>query len=356
VLVTRTLPANPPLMPPLALLERLPLGSAAASLVEYTRREIVDILDGRDDRLIVLVGPCSIHDPTAAIEFAHRLAALNKRLQPDLCIVMRAYCEKPRTTLGWKGLIHDPLLDGSSVVETGLFVARDLLLKILDLGVTVACEFLDPLAAMFIADTVSWGCIGARTSESPVHRQLASHLPMPVGFKNSTSGELQPAIDAIVASSSAHRFISLNRLGRAAVVNSTGNPNGHLVLRGGRTPNYQARSVRAACEALRSSGLPARVIVDASHGNSGKDHRRQPAVARDVVDQLAAGGEAIKGVMLESFLEDGRQELTLSGNMAFGQSVTDACIDWNSTQLLLHEMAGGVRARRQHRSAGLDSR
>jgi 3-deoxy-7-phosphoheptulonate synthase len=343
MLTTRRPQAATPLVPPVALMERLPLTDSAADFVAHTRQAIVDILQGLDDRLIVVVGPCSIHDPFAAIEYAHRLRVVAEQLAPELQIVMRVYCEKPRTTIGWKGLIHDPHLDGSGAIDDGLFVARKLLLRILDLRVPVGCEFLDPMAAVFIADAVSWGSIGARTSESPIHRQLASELPMPVGFKNGTLGNLQVAIDAMVTASHPHRFMTVDALGRAALVRSPGNPDCHVVLRGGPQPNHDASSVRTAGEALLAAGLPPRVMIDASHGNSGKDHRRQQWVARDIASQVADGDTSIRGIMLESFLVAGRHE---RASAVFGQSITDACLGWETTFVLLHELAASVRARR----------
>ena len=343
MLTTRRPQAATPLVPPVALMERLPLTDSAADFVAHTRQAIVDILQGQDDRLVVVVGPCSIHDPFAAIEYAYRLKIIAEQLAPELQIVMRVYCEKPRTTIGWKGLIHDPHLDGSGAVDDGLFVARKLLLKIVDLRVPVGCEFLDPMAAVFIADAVSWGSIGARTSESPIHRQLASELPMPIGFKNGTVGNLQVAIDAMVTASHPHRFMTMDALGRAALVRSDGNPNCHVVLRGGERPNYDASSVRAAGEALLAAGLEPHVMIDASHGNSGKDHRRQQWAARDIAHQVADGDNTIRGIMLESFLVAGRHD---QASAAFGQSITDACLGWETTVILLHELAAAVRARR----------
>ena len=268
---------------------------AAARRVSRGRREIVDILNAADDRLLVIVGPCSIHDPVAAVEYARRLAQVSQQLEPDLCIVMRAYCEKPRTTVGWKGLLHDPRLDGSCAVEDGLVVTRELLLDLLDVGVPIACEFLDPMAAAFTEDVVSWGSIGARTSESPIHRQLASHLSMPIGFKNAMHGSVKVAVDAIFAAGHPHRFIRLNDEGYASVVTSRGNTDCHLVLRGGPWPNHDALAVAAATDALHAAGLPARVLIDASHGNSGKDHRRQARVVRDVAEQVGSGADSIRG-------------------------------------------------------------
>jgi 3-deoxy-7-phosphoheptulonate synthase len=336
-----------PLTPPVAVLDALPLSAGAAAVVTRARQEVVDILDGDDDRLVVVVGPCSIHDPAAAVEYARRLAVLADELERELRIVMRVYCEKPRTTVGWKGLIHDPHLDGSGAVNDGLLVARELLLKILALGLPAGCEFLDPLTAPFFADAITWGSIGARTCESPVHRQLASDLPMPVGFKNGTHGGLQAALDGIRTAAYPHHFLSIDAHGHAAIVTSSGNRDCHVILRGGPTSNYDAGSVRAALHALQAVALPRRVMIDASHGNSGKDHRHQPGVVRDVALQVATGQNGISGVMLESFLVEGRQDLADPAGLTFGQSITDACLGWEATVPLLHDLAAAVRARRK---------
>ncbi|MEV4318474.1 3-deoxy-7-phosphoheptulonate synthase [Actinocrispum sp. NPDC049592] len=334
-----------PLLSPALLRYELPTGDTAVSTVAQARTEAVDVLDGRDDRLLVIVGPCSIHDPDAALEYAQRLARVSEELSGDLRVVMRAYFEKPRTTVGWKGLINDPHLDGSFDVNTGLRLARRLLLDVLALGLPVGCEFLDPITPQFLADLVSWGSIGARTAASQTHRQLCSGLSMPIGIKNSTSGDISDAVDGIRAAAAPHVFMGINADGLAALVSTSGNADCHLILRGGSTgPNYSAADVVAALERLGSAGLPERVIIDASHGNSGKDHTRQPAVVRDVAARIAAGERGVAGVMLESFLVAGRQDLGPA--MTRGQSITDACMDWDTTATMLDELAAAVRARR----------
>jgi 3-deoxy-7-phosphoheptulonate synthase len=336
-----------PLMAPRELLAELPLDDEHAEFVADSREEVRHILAGDDDRLVVVVGPCSVHDPAAAREYGERLAMASDALEDELRIVMRVYFEKPRTTVGWKGLINDPHLDGSHDIPHGLRLARQLLLDILGLGLPVGCEFLDPTSPHFIADTVTWGAIGARTTESQVHRQLASGLSMPVGFKNGTDGDIQVALDACQAARSPHVFFGIDDLGRAAVISTTGNPDGHVILRGGRSgPNFGAESVATALERLRAGGLPQRLLVDASHANSGKDHHRQAAVVRDIADQVAAGQCGIAGVMLESFLVEGRQEIGPRGDLVYGQSVTDACLGWATTADLLRTLADAVRRRR----------
>ena len=336
-----------PLLAPEALLAELPLGSREADLVELSRAEVRAVLDGADDRLLVVAGPCSVHDPAAALDYARRLAALAGSLAGELLIVMRVYFEKPRTVTGWKGLINDPGLDGSHDVPQGLRVARRLLLDIVALGLSVGCEWLDPITPQYIADAVAWGAIGARTTESQVHRQLASGLSMPVGFKNGTDGDVQVAVDACRAAAAGHTFFGITPAGEAAVVTTAGNPDCHVILRGGRTgPNYQPGPVAGALAAITGAGLPRRVMVDASHGNSGKDHRRQPAVGASLAGQVAEGERGIVGVMLESFLREGRQEPGKLAGLVYGQSVTDACMDIATTEAVLAELAGAVSARR----------
>nr|WP_020573280.1 3-deoxy-7-phosphoheptulonate synthase [Actinopolymorpha alba] len=338
-----------PLLSPALLQDELPLGEDAAAVVIRGREEVTGILAGDDDRLLVVVGPCSVHDRGAALEYAGRLAALAPELTDDLCLVMRVYFEKPRTTLGWKGLINDPDLDGSYNVNKGLRVARQVLLDVLAAGLPAGCEFLDPIIPQYIADTVSWGAIGARTSESQVHRHLASGLSMPVGFKNSTSGDVQGAVDAIGAASVSHVFTGITEDGVAAILATRGNPDCHVILRGGQTgPNYDATSVADALLRLEKAGLRERLVIDASHGNSGKDHLRQPVVAQEVAAQVAAGQRGIVGVMLESFLEPGRQNLVEgeADSLVYGQSITDACMGWDVTAGVLRELAQAVRVRR----------
>jgi 3-deoxy-7-phosphoheptulonate synthase len=345
-----------PLIPPAIMLEELPLSEAGSRTVASARDELVRILDREDDRLIVVVGPCSVHDVGAAIEYAGRLEKLSRELTGDLRIVMRVYFEKPRTTVGWKGLINDPGLDGSFRINDGLRLARRLLLDLAELGLPAGCEFLDPVSPQYISDLVSWGAIGARTTESQVHRELASGLSMPVGFKNGTGGTVQIAIDAVRATAHPHRFIGVTEQGMAAFVSTRGNPYGHVILRGGaRGPNYDRASVRGALDALRDAGLPERLIVDASHGNSERDHLRQAAVAADIAAQIAAGEIGIAGVMIESFLVAGRQDLVDPSRLVYGQSVTDACIGWEDTVSVLQGLASAARERRS-RSGGQRAR
>src|SRR5579859_2389129 len=296
-----------PLLSPALLVEDLPLDAHGAQVVRCTREEVVRILDRDDDRLVVVVGPCSVHDCHAALDYARRLAGVTERLADDLRIVMRVYFEKPRTTVGWKGLINDPHLDGTFAVNQGLRLARELLLDVIGLGLPAGCEFLDPITPQFFADAVTWGAIGARTTESQVHRQLASGLSMPVGFKNGTDGDVQVAVDACRASATGHTFFGVTQHGGAAVVTTTGNHDTHVILRGGRSgPNYEASDVTKALDLIEAAGLPRRLMVDASHGNSGKDHRRQPLVAAAIAEQVAVGEHGLTGVMLESFLAEGR--------------------------------------------------
>jgi 3-deoxy-7-phosphoheptulonate synthase len=348
-----------PLLPPAILVEQLPLPAEGAVMVQRTRQDVSRILSAADDRVIVVVGPCSIHDVDGALEYARRLAPLARELADDLCLVMRVYFEKPRTTVGWKGLINDPHLDGSFAVNDGLRLARQLLLDVIALGVPAGCEFLDPISPQFIADAVTWGAIGARTTESQVHRNLASGLSMPVGFKNGTGGDIQMAVDAMHAAAYPHQFMSVTEQGLAAIVVTRGNRDTHVILRGGRGgPNYDAESVQGALAALSAGGLPPRVMIDASHGNSGKDFRRQPVVASAIADQVASGEPGIIGVMLESFLVDGRQDLTDPSHLTVGQSITDACMGWEMTVPVLRDLAAAVRARRtvpEHRERGSPS-
>ena len=336
-----------PLASPQSLLQELPLGPRATEVLVRGRTDAQAVLDGSDDRLLVVVGPCSIHDADASREYAGRLAAEVERLRDDLCIAMRVYFEKPRTTIGWKGLINDPHLDGSGDVNAGLRMARRLLLVVLALGLPVGCEFLDPITPQYISDTVCWGAIGARTVESQVHRQLGSGLSMPVGFKNRTDGNVQVAVDAVRAAGVAHAFAGIDDLGGSAILHTTGNADSHVILRGGRgAPNYDAGSVSAAVALLRAAGLRERVMIDLSHDNSGKDPDRQPEVADAVGAQIAGGAGEIIGVMLESFLVAGRQELGGPEPLVHGQSITDGCIGWETTVEVLDGLAAAVRDRR----------
>jgi 3-deoxy-7-phosphoheptulonate synthase len=336
-----------PLVAPRRLLDQLPLSDERAQVVLRGRAETHAILDGEDDRLLVIVGPCSVHDVDATLDYASRLSELAERLAADLCVAMRVYFEKPRTTTGWKGLINDPHLDGSGDVNTGLRMARGVLLDVLARGLPVGCEFLDPITPQYVSDTVSWGAIGARTTESQIHRQLGSGLSMPVGFKNRTDGNVQVAVDAVRAAAVSHAFAGIDLDGTPAILYTRGNRDCHIILRGGRqAPNYGAEAVAHALELLRTASLPERVMIDVSHDNSGKDPERQPAVAADVGAQLAAGNRAIVGLMLESFLVGGQQELRAGGWLTYGQSVTDGCLDWSTTVDVLDGLAAAVRKRR----------
>ncbi len=336
-----------PLIPPAILLEELPIGETGSLVVGHAREEIIRILTRQDDRLIVIVGPCSIHDPLAGLDYAQRLKVEADRLGRDLQIVMRVYFEKPRTTVGWKGLINDPHLDGSFAINEGLRLARRFLRDLAELGLPSACEFLDPITPQFLSDLVSWGAIGARTTESQVHRELASGLSMPVGFKNGTDGDVQIAIDAVRAASHPHRFLGVTEQGLGGIVSTRGNPDCHIILRGGdKGPNYHGTSVRKALASLIDAGLPPRLMIDASHGNSEKDYRRQPQIAREIAAQVAEGERGILGVMMESFLADGRQDLMDPTRLEYGQSVTDACMGWEMTVPVLRELAAAAQARR----------
>ena len=337
-----------PLVSPAALLYELKLAELQQQTVERTRAEVQAVLDGTDDRLLVVTGPCSVHDPKAALDYAARLAELRARYADDLLIVMRVYFEKPRTVTGWKGLINDPGMDGTYDVHRGLRTARRLLLDIVSAGLPVGCEWLDPITPQYIADTVTWGAIGARTTESQVHRQLASGLSMPVGFKNGTDGDVQVAVDACRASATSHTFFSVTVHGAGAVVTTTGNSDTHVILRGGRSgPNYSPSDVAKALDLITAAGLPRRIMVDASHGNSGKDYRRQTAVAESLAGQIAAGETGLAGVMLESFLVAGRQDPGDPATLTYGQSVTDGCLDIEMTEAALDTLAAGVTARRR---------
>ena len=337
-----------PLIPPAILMEELPLSEKASQTVAATRRALDAILTEEDDRLAVVIGPCSIHDPEAALEYGRLLLEKATALSGELCIIMRVYFEKPRTTVGWKGLINDPHLDGSFDINNGLRMARGLLAQLADMGLPAGSEFLDTISPQFIADLICWGAIGARTTESQIHRELASGLSMPVGFKNGTDGNVQIALDAIGAACHPHHFLSVTKQGISAIVETAGNVHCHLILRGGsRDPNYDAASVGAAADKLRAAELPHRIMVDCSHGNSDKDHKRQPAVARDVAQQVAAGARDIFGVMLESHLLEGNQKQQAGSELVYGQSITDACIGWEDTVAVLEELAAAVATRRK---------
>ena len=339
-----------PLLPPAILLEELPLGDRASETVARGRQEVSRILRGDDDRVVVVVGPCSIHDPDAGLEYARKLKKISDERASELCIVMRVYFEKPRTTVGWKGLINDPRLDGTFAINEGLRKARHFLLDVTEIGLPAGVEFLDPISPQYVSDTVSWGAIGARTTESQVHRELASGMSMPIGFKNGTDGGIQIAIDAVRAAAHPHRFLGVTEQGLAAIVATRGNQDCHVILRGGESgPNYDVTSVQKTASALRSANVPARLMIDASHGNSTKDYRRQPAVVHDVATQIAEGETAVMGMMLESFLVDGRQDLVDAGSLRYGLSITDACMGWDMTVPVLAELADAVRIRRRAR-------
>ncbi|MEI7444924.1 MAG: 3-deoxy-7-phosphoheptulonate synthase AroG [Burkholderiales bacterium] len=334
------------LSPPSHLVREFPLRDGPAQLVYETRQSIHRILHGMDDRLLVVVGPCSIHDPKAAIEYAKRLVAQRERLKDRLEIVMRVYFEKPRTTVGWKGLINDPGLDGSFDINRGLRLARELLVEINELGLPAGTEFLDMITPQYVADLISWGAIGARTTESQVHRELASGLSCPVGFKNGTDGNVRIALDAIKAASQPHHFLSVTKGGHSAIVSTNGNEDCHLILRGGKAPNFDRASVEAACREAGGAALACRLMIDASHGNSQKKHENQIAVAKDIADQLSDGESRVFGVMVESHLAAGRQDLVAGKPLAYGQSITDACLGWDDTIGVLEVLAEGVSERR----------
>jgi 3-deoxy-7-phosphoheptulonate synthase len=337
-----------PLLPPAILMEEIPVSEHAAEVVATARSQIGKLLRGDDDRLLVVVGPCSIHDPKAGLDYARRLAVIAREHASELLIVMRVYFEKPRTIIGWKGLINDPYLDDSYAINHGLRLARRFLLDVTELGLPAGTEFLDPITPQFIADLVAWGAIGARTSESQVHRELASGLSMPVGFKNGTDGTVQVAIDGIRSSAHPHHFLSVTKQGVAAIVATNGNPDCHVILRGGSSgPNYDAASVGAVADKLKDASLRPSLMLDCSHANSNKDHNRQPEVVRSVAEQIAAGNEAIMGLMLESFLVDGRQDHERGRALTYGQSITDKCLSWERTEPLFAELAAAVRKRRK---------
>ena len=335
-----------PLLTPALLDEKLPVPEAAEQLVETSRAAISRILHGHDDRLLVIVGPCSIHDHDQAMEYARLLKAEADAHAADLLIVMRVYFEKPRTTVGWKGYINDPHLDGSFAINEGLEMARRLLLDVLAAGLPVGTEFLDLLSPQFISDLVTWGAIGARTTESQSHRQLASGLSCPVGFKNGTDGSAKVAVDAVLAAQASHAFMGMTKMGQAAVFETRGNRDCHVILRGGKQSNYDAASVQAACDALAAAKLRPQVMIDLSHANSSKQHRRQIEVGSDVAKQIAAGDQRVVGVMIESHLHEGRQDIVAGQPLAWGVSVTDACISFEQTGPLLSELADAVRRRR----------
>jgi len=333
------------LTPPSEILRRFPLSSHGKSVVAGARQDIHRILHGADDRVVIIIGPCSIHDVKAAREYGERLLELRQRLAESLVILMRVYFEKPRTTVGWKGLINDPGLDGSYRINDGLKMARQLLVELNDSGMPVACEFLDMATPQFISDLVSWGAIGARTTESQVHREMASGLSCAVGFKNGTDGNVRIAVDAVRAARAPHNFIGVTKAGHCAIVTTNGNLDGHIVLRGGKVPNYDAASVDAACKSLSESGLPQNLMIDLSHANSSKQFEKQMEASSDVARQIAAGDTRIVGVMAESHLLPGRQDHVPGKPLVYGQSITDGCIGWEDTQRLLESLADAVTQR-----------
>ncbi len=336
-----------PLIAPGVLIEELPVSEQASTLIWKAREEAAAIIDGSDDRLVAVVGPCSIHDTGAALEYADKLGRVAGELAAELLVIMRVYFEKPRTTVGWKGLINDPALDGSFDINQGLHLARHLLLDLAERGIPAGSEFLDTIIPQYTADLVSWGAIGARTTESQIHRELASGLSMPIGFKNGTDGNTKVAIDAIGVARNAHHFLSVTKQGMSAIVETTGNRQCHAILRGSQEgPNHDGASVDALSAKLEAAGLPPRVMIDCSHGNSRKDPARQPAVLRDVAGQVAAGSGHLIGAMIESHLVGGRQDVGNGQDLVYGQSITDACIGWDETVPMLEELAAAVRARR----------
>ncbi|PYA17508.1 3-deoxy-7-phosphoheptulonate synthase AroG [Serratia marcescens] len=334
------------LLPPVALLEKFPATERAAKTVSQARSAIHNILRGSDDRLLVVIGPCSIHDTQAAKEYAGRLLALREELKGELEVVMRVYFEKPRTTVGWKGLINDPQMDNSFNINDGLRLGRKLLVEINDSGLPAAGEFLDMITPQYLADLMSWGAIGARTTESQVHRELASGLSCPVGFKNGTDGTIKVAIDAINAAGAPHCFLSVTKWGHSAIVNTSGNGDCHIILRGGKEPNYSAAHVKDVKAGLSKAGLPAQVMIDFSHANSSKQFKKQMDVSADVCGQISGGEKTIIGVMIESHLVEGNQNLESGEPLVYGKSVTDGCIGWQDTETVLRDLAAAVKARR----------
>jgi 3-deoxy-7-phosphoheptulonate synthase len=340
------------LPPPEHLIRFFPIsGTPVEKLINNTRKTIHNILHGQDDRLLVIMGPCSIHDPVAAMEYARRLRDMREQHKDHLEIVMRVYFEKPRTTVGWKGLINDPYLDGSFRIDEGLRIARQLLIEINRLGLPAGSEFLDVISPQYIGDLISWGAIGARTTESQVHRELASGLSAPIGFKNGTDGNIRIATDAIQAAGRGHHFLSVHKNGQVAIVQTKGNPDCHVILRGGKAPNYDAASVATACADLQAAKLPATLMVDCSHANSSKQHQKQMDVAADIADQIRGGSQQVFGLMVESHIKAGNQKFNPGADdvnkLEYGQSITDACIDWEHSVQLLQNLSDAVQARRK---------
>src|SRR4051812_21752862 len=336
-----------PLATPAQVFDELPLGDEQAEVVLQGRQRVAAILNGTDDRLLLVVGPCSVHDAEAARDYARRLSAKSVEVAGELCVAMRVYFEKPRTTTGWKGLINDPHLDESGDVNAGLRIARKLLLEVLDLGLPIGCEFLDPITPQYISDAVAWGAIGARTTESQTHRQLGSGLSMPIGFKNRTDGNIQVAVDAVRAAAASHAFAGIDDAGAPAILHTTGNPDCHIILRGGHgMPNYHVPDVEDALVTLGVAGLPERLVIDASHDNSAKDPEKQFFATGEIADQVADGNKAIVGIMMESFLVEGRQDMVPGEKLTYGQSITDPCLAWSDTTTALERLGAAVEARR----------
>ena len=334
--------------PPNDVISEFPITPPVSELVFKSRQNISDIIHGKDDRLVVVVGPCSIHDPLAAIEYAEKLKNLESSLSSELKIIMRVYFEKPRTTIGWKGLINDPNLDDSYDVNKGLREARKILLNINEIGLPAATEYLDIITPQYISDLISWGAIGARTTESQVHRELASGLSCPVGFKNSTNGSIQVAIDAIGSASQPHIFLSITKEGKSAIFNSSGNKDCHVILRGGKIPNFESKFIKETSNLLSNSGNPSSLMVDMSHGNSQKQFKKQLLVNKDIADQIASGERSIFGVMIESNLIEGNQSIGPKESLTYGQSITDACFNWEDTEIMLNLLSSAVKSRRKN--------
>ncbi len=338
------------LSPPAHIMREFPCTPEISSVVYESRRAVHNVLNGTDDRIVVVIGPCSIHNTAAALDYARRLQEQRELYKGELEIIMRVYFEKPRTTVGWKGLINDPALDGSFNINKGLRTARELLIQVNEMGLPAGCEFLDMITPQYIADLVAWGAIGARTTESQVHRELASGLSCPVGFKNGTGGDVKIAVDAMLAASQPHHFLSVTKGGHSAIVSTVGNKDCHVILRGGKEPNYDAASVEAAAQMIAKAGVLPRLMIDASHANSNKDYRRQPIVIDEVAAQVEAGDDRIFGVMVESNLVAGRQDLVPGQEPVYGQSITDGCIDWDDSLRVLKRLSDAVKARRKHAS------
>ncbi|HEY0939601.1 MAG TPA: 3-deoxy-7-phosphoheptulonate synthase [Steroidobacter sp.] len=335
------------LVPPYQVMREYACSETATATVEQSRRALQSIVHGRDDRLAVVIGPCSIHDPEAALDYARRLREQRERFKSELEIVMRVYFEKPRTTIGWKGLINDPDLDGSFNINRGLRIARQLLRDVNSLGLPAGCEFLDIITPQYIGDLVAWGAIGARTTESQVHREMTSGLSCPVGFKNGTDGNVKIAIDAVQAASNPHHFLAVTKEGHSGIATTTGNQDCHVILRGGKEPNYDAASVDAVCRQLEAAKLPTRIMIDVSHGNSSKRPENQPVVVANLAERIAAGEQRISGVMVESHLQAGRQDLVPGQTLEYGKSITDGCIDWPTSVQVLEQLADAVATRRR---------